>query len=128
MSNASDIRQHLGLSIEEFAKLMNVSLGKACNWIGFGLEPTLSEQKRMDELLQVYNAFFSLVGARKELELTAAELGEALDIPESKILRYESAANTEGFVPFEYKLEMYKLLESSRKREKLMKKVGDEDE
>lgn len=128
MSNASEIRQLLGLSIEEFAKIMNVSLGKACRWIGYGLEPTLSEQKRMDELLQVYNAFFSLVEAREELELSAKELAEALGMKEGDILRYESARNEEGFVPFQYKLELYKLLESARKKEKLMKKLGDEDE
>lgn len=126
MSNASEIRQLLGLSIEEFAKIMNVSLGKACKWIGYGLEPDINEQIRLNELLQIYNALFSLLGARKELGLTAAELGEALDIPESKILTYESAVDEEGLAPFAYKLELYKLLESARKREKLMKKVNDE--
>lgn len=125
MSNASEIRRQLGLSIEEFAKIMNVSLGKACKWIGYGLEPTLNEQIRMNELQQIYNALFSLVGARKELGLTTGELAESLDIPESKILAYESATGEEGFVPFRYKLEIYRLLESSRKREKLIKKVGD---
>ena len=128
MSNASEIRQLLGLSIEEFAKIMNVSLGKMCRWIGSGEEPDINEEIRMNELLQIYNALFSLLGARKELGLTASELGEALDIPESKILAYEGAVNVEGFVPFRYKLEIYKLLQSARKRAGLMKKVEDMDD
>lgn len=120
-----EIRSQLGLSIEEFAKIMNVSVGVMCRWIGSGEEPYINEQIRMNEMVRIKNATFSYRAARCELGLSTGELAEALDMKESDITAYESAENVGGLVPFRYKLELYKLLESARKREKLIKKVGD---
>lgn len=119
-----EIRGQLGISIEEFAKIMGVSVGVMCRWIGNVESPDINEQIRMNELLTIKEEPLNLRATREELELTAEELGEALDIPESDILAYERASGEGVFS--RYKLELYRLLESARKREKLMKKVNDE--